>query len=469
MAGMTVRAQTGQCALVWGFNGSGGLGVGSVAATRMPAPTRLPAKTVSLAVGIDFALAVTADGGLWAWGGNEYGQLGDGTTASRLHAKQVTLPRGTHVVKAAAARYHALVVTSAGQVYAWGRNHFGQLGDGTKTDRHTPVRIAVPGHVTGVTAGTDHTAAVTADGSAYAWGINNAGQVGDGTKTTRLVPTKVRLPGGTRLAAIDAGNDHTLALTTNGRVAVWGNAIISSAPANPHLRPTDPVLTPVVLDPRLFGGSPVIAVDGGDHHATALTRDGRLWVWGRNSHGQLGDGTGQDRRTPAVVRLPARVRAVRTAGNFLLVQTTTGDVYAWGENRFGQLGDGSTATRGTPTRVAAIQGAAVSDIAAGPHIGVAIVSHGPRLGLLLQPTSATTRPNQRVAYSVHARDAYGNDLGRYEGKVTIAVSGGQSSGLTAWAARPGRYTVTVTAGRLSGRARLDVTEAHPTPTPGHSR
>jgi alpha-tubulin suppressor-like RCC1 family protein len=424
---------------------------------------------VLLAVGVDFSLAITVDGGLWAWGGNDYGQLGDGTTASRLHAEPVTLLRGMHVVAAAAARYHGLVVTAAGQVFAWGRNHFGQLGDGTKTDRHAPVRIAIPGHVTGVAAGTDHTVAVTADGTAYAWGINNAGQLGDGTTTSRLVPTKVRLPGGTRLAAVDAGNDHTLALTANGRVVVWGNAIVTSAASSPHLRPTDPSLTPVVLDARLFGGSQVVAVGGGDNHATALTRDGRLWVWGRNSHGQLGDGTGQDRRTPAVVRLPASVRAVRTAGNLLLAQTTAGDVYAWGENRFGQLGDGSTKTRGTPARVDALHGAAVTDIAAGPHVGVAVVSHGPPLGLLLQPTSATARPNQRVAYSVHARDAFGNDLGRYDGTVTLAMPGGRVSGLTAWADGPGRYTVTATAGTLTGRAVLNVTGPHPTPTPGHSR
>ncbi len=424
--------------------------------------------TSAVAVGADFALAVTADGSLWAWGGNEYGQLGDGTTASRSHPERVALPPGVRVVAASAATYHTLVVTTKGKVYAWGRNHFGQLGDGTTTDRHAPVRVPVAGHVTALATGIDHTVAITTAGVAYAWGINNSGQIGDGTTTTRVSPARVQTPRGTRLVAVDAGNDHTLALTADGRVAVWGNPIVSTAASNPALRSTEPVTTPTLLDPRLFGGSRVVAVDGGDHHATALTRDGRLWAWGRNAHGQLGDGTGIDRRVPALVRMPARVRSLRTAGNVVAALTTTGDVYAWGENRFGQLGDGTTTTRSVPSRIESLRGAVVTGLACGRHMAVALVDRGPRTGLVLRPAHVNVRPNQRVTYRVDGRDVFGHDLGAFLGPVRLRVPGGHVEGRTAWSGKPGRYTVTATAGLLSGRAVLDVTDpGKPLPTRPH--
>ena len=259
---------------------------------------------------------------------------------------------------------------------------------------------------------------------------------------------------------MDAGNDHTAALTTNSRVAVWGNPIVATASSNPALRSTEPVTAPVVLAPRLLGGSQVVAVVGGDHHVTALTRDGRLWAWGRNSHGQLGDGTAQDRRVPALVRLPVRVRAVSSAGNFLLVLAANGDVYTWGENRFGQLGDGTTNTRGTPARIDALHGALVKEITVGAHAAVLQVDRGPRTGLSLLPPRATVHTNEKLSYSVHARDAFGNDLGRYNGQVTLEIADGRTSRLTVWASAPGRHGVIATAGALTGRAALTVTGRH---------
>jgi alpha-tubulin suppressor-like RCC1 family protein len=460
---------TGPCAFVWGYNGTGGLGIGSAATVLRPTPVRLPAGTVSLAVGTDYGLAVTSKGELWAWGGNEYGQLGDGTTASRLRPGRVKLPSGARVVGAAAAQYHTLVVTDAGHVYGWGRNHFGQLGDGTRTDRHLPARIPVSGRVTQVSTGRDHSAAITDDGAAYAWGINNAGQLGDGTRANRFAPVRVQLPIGVRLAAIDAGNDHTLGLTTAGRVAVWGNPIVAAAAENPALRRTEPLTTPVVLHPRLFGGSRVVAVDGGDNHATALTRDGRVWIWGRNSHGQLGDGTAQDHRVPGLLKLAGRVQAVRSAGNLLLAQTSTGELYAWGENRFGQIGDGTMATRGRPTRVKALRGAKVKDVAAGAHSVIVIVDHGPPTGLRLEPHAARVRPSERVTFSARLRDAFGHDLGAHAFVVALRISDGNVKGMTAWSAKPGRHYVTASAGAYTGRALLEVTDAdaHIPPPAGH--
>ncbi len=458
------KPATGPCAFVWGFNGSGGLGTGHSTTVAVPIPTRLPAGAVAISTGADYALAVTSSGQVWAWGGNDYGQLGDGTTSPRLRPVQVKLPGGVRIASVVAAVYHSVAVSTSGQVFAWGRNHFGQLGDGTRTDRRAPVRIAVPAIVTQVGTARDHSVARCSNGTAFAWGINNAGQLGDGTTTSRLSPVRVQLPSGIKLSTVDAGNDHTLALSTTGRVVAWGNEIVAGVGTGASKsKSTEPTTKPVVLDPTLFGRSTVVAIDAGDNHAAALTGDGRVWTWGRNSQGQLGDGTTTDRRAPAVVKIAGGIRSLSSAGDVLLAQAANGDIYAWGANAFGQLGDGTRKGRGTPKRIESVRGAAVTAISAGPNSGVALVERGPLIGLALHPGTATVKPNEKQTYTVRGRDAFGNDLGPFTGRVTLKIEDGSVAGLTCWSGKPGAHLVTATSGTIVGRAVLTVTAPPPPP------
>jgi hypothetical protein len=187
-----------------------------------------------LAAGDYHGLAIKTDGGLWAWGSNNAGQLGDGTTSDRWTPVQVLAG-----VAAVSARWlHTLALKTNGNLWAWGYNRYGQLGDGTTTDRSTPVQI-----LTGVAAvaatSSYHTLAIKTDGSLWAWGLNDHGQLGDGTSSNRSTPVQVL----TGVTAVSGGADHSLALKT----------------------------------------------------------DGSLWAWGGNDRGQLGDGTTTERLSPVPV------------------------------------------------------------------------------------------------------------------------------------------------------------------------
>jgi alpha-tubulin suppressor-like RCC1 family protein len=152
--------------------------------------------------------AFGADGLLWSWGRNHRGQLGDGGVASRSLPGNVLGPGGAGIISsvsaaAAGAEGHALALRSNGTVWAWGSNDFGKLGDGTTTDRSGPVQVVGPAGlgyllgIVGVAAGAHHSVALRNDGTVLAWGANSLGQLGDGTNTDRGTPASVRGSGGT--------------------------------------------------------------------------------------------------------------------------------------------------------------------------------------------------------------------------------------------------------------------------------
>jgi hypothetical protein len=146
-----------------------------------------------VAAGEAHSLAVRSDGTLWAWGRNTYGQLGDGTTKWR--PTPVPVPGLTGVVSVAASWYHSMAVKSDGTLRAWGWALYGRLGDGTSDTsiRTTPQLVNLPGGVVAMNAGSDHSMAVKSDGTLWTWGWNVHGQLGDGTMKDRSTPWQ--LPG----------------------------------------------------------------------------------------------------------------------------------------------------------------------------------------------------------------------------------------------------------------------------------
>lgn len=211
-------------ALSWGDNNAGQLGDGSTAERHVPGPVSLPdnAALTQLDAGVSHTLALTLEGRVLAWGDNGAGQLGDGSTDPSTAPVEVALPEGVTVTQVAAGSDHGLALTSDGRVLAWGSNAVGQLGDGTTTDRTTPVEVQLPEDVTvtRLSAGEGHSLALTDDGRVLAWGGNVDGQLGDGTTTNSNVPVEVDtdLPAGQRVVRLAAGWWYSLALTT-GRVA----------------------------------------------------------------------------------------------------------------------------------------------------------------------------------------------------------------------------------------------------------
>jgi alpha-tubulin suppressor-like RCC1 family protein len=215
--------------LAWGSGRNGELGNGSTRNHIRPVRVALPRGTrvKAISAGGGYGLALTTTGHVLAWGGNFDGQLGDGTTADRHRPVRVKLPAGARVSAIAAGGGSSFAVTSAG-LFAWGANEQGQLGDGSTTNQHKPERITLPpsvqsaGRVTQLASGCQFTVALTARGQVLAWGTNFRGQLGDGTMTDSHVAVKAKLPHGTRVTSISAGCAHALALTGAGRVLSWG-------------------------------------------------------------------------------------------------------------------------------------------------------------------------------------------------------------------------------------------------------
>ncbi|CAN3977488.1 RCC1-like domain-containing protein [Kitasatospora purpeofusca] len=343
-----------------------------------------------------------------AWGGNGYGQLGDGTTVGDsttptpvCGAAPCTAPLA-EVVSVAAGLLHSIALRSDGTVLAWGYNHEGELGDGTGHDRITPTRVCDVGQtapcssylhdVVAVAAGDWHSLALLADGSIVAWGLNSSGQLGDGTTDNRAVPV---LTGAANAVAVSAGADHSMALGTDGFVLTWGDnghGQLGDGSTTDRTRPYAVCLDDF-CDPR----DQVIAIAGGGDRSVALRREGTVMAWGENTVGQLGDGTTVDRGLPVWVCATGATAPCGSAGTVLggitaiaagvghtVALRSDGTLRAWGGNGFGQLGDGTYTSRSTPVRVCAGNTTApcgtfqsgISAIAAGFEFSVALRSDG---------------------------------------------------------------------------------------------
>ena len=337
----------------WGWNESGQIGDSTTRNDR-PTPvdvTGLGTGVAEIAVGGYFSCALTTTGGVKCWGQNSRGQVGDGTTANRSAPVNVTgLTSGVSAI--AAGGYHTCALTTGGGVKCWGDNFQGQLGDNTTTGKTTPADVAgLTSGVTAIAAGDSHTCALTTAGGIKCWGSNANGRLGDGTTTNRLTPVDVAgMSSG--VAAIAAGYSHTCALTTGGGVKCWGGN--SSGPLGDGTTTDRP--TPVDV---IGMGSGVTAIDTGFSHTCALNMAGGVKCWGSNSRGQVGDGTGAAKHSPAdVLGLGSGIAAIGTGGFHSCAVSATGRVNCWGDNGNGQLGDSTGGIKLTPVDVVGLNSSA---------------------------------------------------------------------------------------------------------------
>ena len=279
----------------WGSNSEGELGDGTTTNRIMPVNVAgLASSVAAVSAGSSHTCAVTTTGGLRCWGINSEGQLGDGTTTDRITPVNVAgLTSGVAAVSAGFR--HTCAVTTIGGLMCWGDNSAGQLGDGTTTDRNTPVNVAgLTSGVVAVSAGFRHTCAATATGGLQCWGSNSAGQLGDGTTRDRNMPVNVAgLTSG--VAEVSVGGAHTCALTTAEGLRCWGvNDRGYLGDGTTFFQRREPVDVVGLTDG-------VAAVSAGVWHTCAVTAIGGLGCWGRGTEGWLGDGTTTDKNTPANV------------------------------------------------------------------------------------------------------------------------------------------------------------------------
>ena len=279
----------------WGSNNMGQIGDGTATVRLTPVQvSNLPGGVQALGAGHYHTCALTSTGGVRCWGNNAYGQLGNGSSGN-IQRTPVTVSGLNSGVQALAAGYdHTCAVTETGNVRCWGNNEFGQLGDNTTHNRSTPVEVSgLTSSAKTIAASYAHTCAVTTIGGVHCWGANWQGQLGDGTITQRLTPVPVvDLPGS--IAMVAAARNHTCAMTEAGGAFCWGYNWSGRLGDGT----TIDRLTPVSVQ-GLQSGVTAIAAD--EWHTCARMTASGMRCWGGNGFGQLGDGTTDNRMTPVPV------------------------------------------------------------------------------------------------------------------------------------------------------------------------
>jgi alpha-tubulin suppressor-like RCC1 family protein len=323
---------------------------------------------VAVAAGGDHSLALLADGTVRGWGSNFIGQLADGSFTSRrtpTRSLGTASPQPNLVEVRAGANSFAsvLALDSGGTLWGWGSlTALGQAG----AQRTKPVAV-LGGVRTAATSG-NHYLAVLDNGTMRAWGFNGLGTIGDGTSTDRLTP--VTVTGVTNVAAAAAGLFHSLALRGDGTVLSWGNNFFGELGRATNVGSNTANPTPQ----QIAGLSGVIAVAALGSHSLALLNDGTVRGWGANTLGQLGDSSLVNRSSPVRAGTLTGIVAIAAGGEHSLALASDGSVWAWGGNSQGQLGDGSTTNRTSPVRVAGLTD--VVGIAAGGAHSLAVKSDG---------------------------------------------------------------------------------------------
>ena len=356
-------------AFSWGMNSSGQLGDGTVTQRSLPVPVTasgvLAGKTIlSLAIGASHCLALCSDSTLAAWGNNASGQIGDGTNNQRnvpvaVYSSPGSSLYGKKVVAIAAGAAHSMALCTDGTVSTWGYDLYGQLGNNmTNSAIGTPVAVSTMITVNGrpastalngkkviaIAAGQDHCLALCSDGTLAAWGNNASGQLGTNSTVSSNIPVAVNRTSGVSalfgktVTAIAAGGDHSFALCSDGTLVAWG------ANGNGQLGDTTttqrnaPVAVSTAAGVSALAGRSVVAISGGGTHSVALCSDGTLAAWGGNASGQLGDTTLIDKYAPVSVSTAAGSSAL--AGKAVTGITTSAS------SSFAQCSDGTLAAWG---------------------------------------------------------------------------------------------------------------------------
>jgi alpha-tubulin suppressor-like RCC1 family protein len=479
--------------LAWGLSNNGQLGDGMTTGPEKCGPemtgcstTPLPVSgltgVIAIAAGAPFnsphafALALRENGTVEAWGGNESGQLGDGTkNASNV---PVDVSGLKEVVAIAAGNEHGLALLASGKVMAWGANNEGQLGDGTKETSLAPIEVPGLGGVVAIAAGGEDSFAVLSDGSVMAWGGDEWGSLGTGGEASDVpgpvcaVETTGPCPGGPFLSGVKTVSTNgttSIALFTSGTVAAWGFDKGGQL-GNGTSMAEDP--NPVAVT----GLSGVTAIaeggegsNGGNPFSLALLTDGTVKSWGNNNNGELGVGTSTGPEmceetkltlcstTPIAVSGLSNVMAIAARGTYALALLSDGSVHSWGRNDFGELGDGtSTGPEACsypplqPPRSCSTKPVEVSKIAGAKGVGAGgntSFAFGP------PPTVTALKPRAGPVGGSTTVTITGTDL---TGATTVKFG---STGATSFTVNSSTSITAVSPAELAGRVDVTVTNS----------
>ena len=345
-----------------------------------------------IAAGYNHTLGIQTDGTLWAWGRNDYGQLGDGTNTNKNVPTQIGTDTDWKLV--AAGDNHTMAIKNNGTLWAWGRNNYGQLGDGTTVNKNTPFLVNNDSDWKTISLDYEFTIALKNNGTLWGWGKNNTKQLGNPNTAPIYLPTQIGSDSNWK--TIDTGfqksvalkidntfwgwgsgangvfgdgngnltlniptqtlpntdwqktstGDTTLAIKADGSLWAWGENSFGSV-GNGNFLNNGPNYVPN----HIGAATDWISVSMGRYASRAINSGGSLFCWGYNIVGQVGDGTTANRNAPTPVGL-GNIWLTTSGGLFYSIGLTTNHtLWAWGDNSYGQLGDGTFTNRLTPTQI----------------------------------------------------------------------------------------------------------------------
>jgi alpha-tubulin suppressor-like RCC1 family protein len=319
------------------------------------------AQGATIAAGANHTLAIKADGTLWAWGDNTFGELGLGPGSPASAASPQPTDQSLTWTAVAAGTNFSVGIQSDGTLWAWGSGASGQLGNGGIANSLSPVQEFTASTWTAVAAGSNFTVAIRSDGTLWAWGNNTSGQLGIGSTGGSFSSPQGPIGTATNWTAVAAGKDFAFALRSDGSLWAWGD--------NASGQLGDGTTTSQIVPEQIVPSFTWSAVAAGSNFTMGLRADKTLWAWGANNSGQLGFGTTTGSPSPAQVLVLGWV-AVAAGTDFTITLRADGTLWAWGDNSAGELGDSTTVTQTSPEQI----------ISTGFPVSLAVMSVVPAMG-----------------------------------------------------------------------------------------
>ncbi len=320
----------------WGANWYGQLGNKSTNDSSIPLKVLDLKDVISVSSGAFHNLALKKDGSVWAWGANIYGQLGINSD-DLFRSYPIKISGLSNVIAISCGDSHNLALTSDGNVWSWGLNFKGQLGNGTTINSRIPVRIQGISNIKSVYAGKCYSLAVTSEGTVWRWGLNLE-RYSDANSFSSI-PLEISVL--KNIKYIACGSNHCLALSTNGYVWGWGSD------GNGQRGFTGTNLNNSYT--RVVSLSNIISIACGDSHSMALKSDGTVWVWGGGTNLGYGDSAATSR--PIKIKNLINIKEISSNYDHFLAIDGNNELWSWGKNWKGQIGDGTTIDKKLPTKI----------------------------------------------------------------------------------------------------------------------